>query len=497
MKNIFKYVRKTLKWALAAIGVAYLVYFIQLFCFSSIKISDITADQISLLKEDSEKYDKTIVLETIRVATDGGIGTYSAEIIKSLIDSRPNYRWVIIYRGNFPQKLLKGYTDRKNVKLVDVKNIWAPLFEWLYFIGKSDCFVNLDYKFSKWLSEQSPEFNDRFYRIKQAILYRKIFADRSVDLIFSTCTPSYTFSLGLPQISVNHDVIHLDNPSLVSFGSYLNHTRSFTNNFNSSTKIISISNFTKDCILKYFAGISSDKIDVIRTQMAARFDDISQEKSQEILKKFGIETDKYCVFGSGFWNHKNHPGLIKAFAKMIKEHDIDKDFKLVLMGRCTRRNGGLASVAKKAFDAAKEFNVSDRVVFTDYTTNEEFSTILKNSLFVVNPTFYEGFGMPVAEAMFLKKPVACSHVASLPEVGGDAALYFDPSNVNDIAEKIYQVYSSADLRAQMIEKGERQAANFTNKPKMLGAFVDVIEKALSERNDKNPYKFDWEFCHIK
>ena len=99
--------------------------------------------------------------------------------------------------------------------------------------------------------------------------------------------------------------------------------------------------------------------------------------------------------------------------------------------------------------------------------------------------------------MLQQKPVVCSRIASLPEVGGDAALYFDPFDIDDMASKLYQVYCNADLRKIMVEKGNEQVKNFTNQEKMLGDMVKLLDNVMAETKPEDKYKINWDFCYIK
>ena len=379
-----------------------------------------------------------------------------------------------------------------------IKKIYetAVTHELLYHYAKSNIFLSFEKAFSVFLSSKSAKLNDMFYRFKQLMLYNKLFIDKHCDLIFSLGTPEFYFNFGIPQISVIHDISYLDKPEFYPKDLFLRYKRSFTNNFNYSAKLISISNFTKDCILKYFNNINSAKINVIRTQMAARLPSVDKQQIMQTLNKFGLEKNNYFVFASLFWYSKNHSRLTEAFAKLLRKHSIDHKFKLVFMGPHKNKSGRLLTQAKQTLEVIEKLGIRDRIVFTGYTSNEEFNAIMSGALAVVNPSLYEGFGMPVAEAMLLEKPVVCSNVASLPEIGGNAALYFDPYDTDDMAEKLYQVYSDPKLRQHMIEKGKIHVKNFTNKEKMLKDMSDLLDKVMEETaNDK--YKIDWDFCSVK
>lgn len=479
------------KFCYSAILLLFFTFLCYLFIFSPVKFSDFVSERVSFLDDKYKRFEKNIVVDVTLLRAPGGMATYSKEVIDFLIKERPNYLWIIVGDTDFSSEFLSFYKRFPNVVLLEARSPFAWIFEGIYVLGKFKFFKCVDSKFSKWLSKQSAEFNDKFYRIKQAILFDRIFIDRHTDLIFSLMTPEPHFSFGIPQVSIVHDVIQCDGLEFVPLFQKHLYGAMYANNFNSSKKIIAISNFTKSSILRNFEGISPDRIEVVLTQMANRFPQVSLEKQIYLLNKFGISKNKYCVFASTFWGHKNHKGLVEAFGKMLENYKVDNEFKLVLMGAIN------SYTSSEIFSLVKKLNLQKRIVFTGYTNNEEFFSIMKNALFAVNPTFYEGFGMPIAEAMLMEKPVTCSGIASLPEIGGDAALYFDPYNTDDIAEKMYTIYSDENLRKQLIEKGIGQVAKFTNKQKMLHDMLDLLERTMAETDKQNPYKIGWEFCHTK
>lgn len=496
---------RLIKWLCVVLVAIFPLHFVFIVLFNQFNPQDLFSDRISLLQDRPANIERDIVVDLTKIEELGGMAAYSEVIVKYMIQSKPNYRWIILHSGSsYANDELKRFLNERqasnsNVIVVDVKSRTDFLFKWMYYIAKSSIFRHTDEMFSKWLASQSENFNDTFYRFKQMFLHGKVFVDRHCDLIFSLATPLYYFNYGIPQVSVIHDVIYLDAPSILSQIAAATHIRGFVNNFNSSKKIISISYFTKDCVLKYFDNIDADKIEVIRTQMADRLPVLEHDKIEATLQKFGLKRDNYFVFPSRFWVHKNHLGLVNAFAKMLQDHssNVDSSFKLVLMGGCKDRNGKYNGVAKKVLEAIKEHGIENRVVLTDFTSDIEFQSIISASLAVVNPTFYEGFGMPIAEAMLIQKPVVCSNVASLPEVGGDAAVYFDPYDINDIANKLYCVYKDFDLRLSMIDRGNIQVQKFTNRTHMLQTVLELLDHTMKESDGKNKYAINWDFCFVK
>lgn len=160
---------------------------------------------------------------------------------------------------------------------------------------------------------------------------------------------------------------------------------------------------------------------------------------------------KYILFVGTLQPRKNIVRLVEAFSKIKNKYP---DTKLLIVGK----KGWLF---EEILNSPKKFQIEDRVEFKDFVRDEEMPSLYRNAQCFVLPSLYEGFGLPVLEAMQNDCPVIISNVSSLPEAGGEAALYVDPKNINDIAEKIDKVLSSPKLREEMIKKGRDQVKKFS------------------------------------
>ena len=130
---------------------------------------------------------------------------------------------------------------------------------------------------------------------------------------------------------------------------------------------------------------------------------------------------------------------------------------------------------EEILEAPKKYGVADRVKILENVNDEDLAVFYKHALCYVLPSLYEGFGLPVLEAMQNGCPVLTSNVSSLPEAGGDAVLYFDPNNVDDMAEKITKIVNDEKLRKVLIEKGKKQAQKF-NWDKTAKQTLDVLRE---------------------
>ena len=121
-----------------------------------------------------------------------------------------------------------------------------------------------------------------------------------------------------------------------------------------------------------------------------------------------------------------------------------------------------------------------KVIFTDHVSDSELIWLYKNAFCLVLPSLYEGFGIPVLEAMNFDCPLIASFSSSLPEIGGDASLYFDPKNPDDLLEKLNSLKENKELRQELITKG-RQRIKFFSWEKCGKETLDVILKTVFEQ----------------
>lgn len=170
------------------------------------------------------------------------------------------------------------------------------------------------------------------------------------------------------------------------------------------------------------------------------------EADQHILDRKKITSNTYFLLVASHSKHKNYDAVIRAVNLLRKQK-----IKIVMVG------GNYQQVFKKnelVYDQPNNLDLG-------YVTDQELKTLYENALGFIAPSLYEGFGLPVLEAMRAGCPVISSHAAALPEVAGDAALYFDPYDVLDIAKVIKHFLSNPGLRNDMRKKGYKQVERFT------------------------------------
>ncbi len=210
-------------------------------------------------------------------------------------------------------------------------------------------------------------------------------------------------------------------------------------NIKRSERIITVSQASKQDIEKYYP-FAKGKIEVIYLGVDKNFRQMQIQKKKQIL------------YVGSMNERKNFVGIIKAFKLLDKS-----DYQLVIIGNFYA-NFDLSEDAKEVLQSALE---SEKISFKSNVTNEELIRLYNESELFVFPSFYEGFGLPVLEAMACGTPIITSNLSSLPEVGGDAALYCDPYDVGDIKEKMEMVLNNKELQKEMIEKGLARVKQFS------------------------------------
>jgi glycosyltransferase involved in cell wall biosynthesis len=189
----------------------------------------------------------------------------------------------------------------------------------------------------------------------------------------------------------------------------------------------------------------------------------------ELTRRYRIRAPYVVAFGGRTLN-KNIPYLIRAFALLKGAFP----HSLVLIGH----------IPSDVDLAIESEGIQDRMTITGYVPQEHVPSLLSHADLFVLPSLYEGFGLPVLEAQQAAVAVACSTVGSLPEVGGDGALYFDPTSVEHIAGTIRRCLSDAKLRSHLILKGRANLSRFSwdrTARETLSVYQDVFNKNMSAK----------------
>jgi glycosyltransferase involved in cell wall biosynthesis len=202
---------------------------------------------------------------------------------------------------------------------------------------------------------------------------------------------------------------------------------------------------------------------------------VDDESIQRVLQQYELPTEvPLLLYVGGISPHKNLAGLLEAMAQVFP--DDPHSWHLTLVGEHERDSylgcyGEICALVRR-------LDLTDRITFTGFVPDEDLAALYSAATALVLPSFDEGFGLPVVEAMSRGLPVAVSRRGSLPEVVGDAGLLFDPDDRSEIANAIVRLLTDDDLRTKLSEQGLERASRFSWK-KAAGQMIDILEDVAS------------------
>jgi glycosyltransferase involved in cell wall biosynthesis len=211
--------------------------------------------------------------------------------------------------------------------------------------------------------------------------------------------------------------------------------------------VITLSEFSKTEIVKYL-GLAKEKITAILLGTGTNFNNAQNEDWEIVKTRYNLPARYVMAFGGGY-AHKNIPRLIQAFAQSGEY----LPQLLVLVGRLAP---GL-----DAQTLAAEAGIQSRVMSLNYLPGNHVKAILEHADLFVLPSLYEGFGLTILEAQACNVAVACSHIASIPEVAGEGAVYFDPKSIGDMAAVIRACLLDDNKRTALRERGIENLKRFS------------------------------------
>ena len=267
---------------------------------------------------------------------------------------------------------------------------------------------------------------------------------------------------GLPVLSILYDLQVKSYPQFFSRKERKNRENQIKYIKTKATKIIAISNFTCKEALEH--GFNNRKIRTIpinvnyNKMIEASYSELKDTNNKNII-----------LYPANLWEHKNHELLFTAFA-MAVEKGLSPEICLVCTGFGTKqRVDYLKSIIRG-------INQEERIILTGYVDNRTLNQLYHKSISMIFPSLYEGFGIPVIEAMSMGVPVCCSNTTALKEVSSGAAMSFDPRNPSTIADVICRITSDHSLRVKYRDKGYSQASIYKNRERMINEYSKAINE---------------------
>jgi len=215
-------------------------------------------------------------------------------------------------------------------------------------------------------------------------------------------------------------------------------------------RIIADSHSTKNDIIEFYPR-HADKIRVVYEGVETQFFPRSSQEIERVLNKYNIDF-KYFFFLGTIEPRKNIARLVEAFIQLKQEGDVEQ--RLVITGR----KGWLY---KEILEKINKSHFSQDIIFTDFVDDEDLPFLYSGAEIFLYPSLYEGFGLPVLEAMACGTPVITSNLSSLPEVAGDAGILIDPMNAEEIVQAMDKLSRDRKLGEELQKKGLERAKLFS------------------------------------
>lgn len=293
--------------------------------------------------------------------------------------------------------------------------------------------------------------------------YFEIFTRHRADV---TLFPNFVALPGLsktPAVVAVHDLSFIDCPEYVSASNRSFLKKWVPSSIEKSELVITISNFTKSRIMQIY-DVPENKIHITPIPPPTPI-----KPNREILRKYGL-SNGYLLFVGTIEPRKNIIGLVNAYA--LLPVSTRNNLPLVLVG-------GSGWNDQEILTRIKELQVSGlRIIQTGYVSQAEKSALYGSATLCVQPSHYEGFGMPVLEAMSYGKPVACSDIEVLHEVAGDAAVYFDQTNQQAMADTLTKILYDKHLLEEYAMRSKKHIANFPTWPQVATELYDKLQELL-------------------
>ncbi len=302
------------------------------------------------------------------------------------------------------------------------------------------------FKNFKWVKLQT-----RPYTIAEQLVNAFVFAKEKLDILHVPHFNAPIFYPGKYVITIHDLIKHLSvgkaTTTLPYYQYLIKHIAyrlTIRVNLIRANKIIVPAFFWKDYLIKHF-DISEEKIFVTYESATKSLLRKNALDPREVLYKYNLNKP-FVIYTGNLYPHKNVPFLIEA----IKQFNASHEHHLELALACARN------------DAFKKIVETDETIkFLGYVPDDELAVLYGQALALVQPSLIEGFGLTGLEAMSVGLPVLSSNATCLPEIYGDAALYFDPRNLDDLVRKFAQFFSDQELSIKLIATGRKRVAQFS------------------------------------
>jgi glycosyltransferase involved in cell wall biosynthesis len=314
--------------------------------------------------------------------------------------------------------------------------------DFVAYISREEAVADVPQRFQKTKVSVNP-----FVRLGYD-LPRRVAEDRPSLLHVQYTAP---LACSVPIVVSVHDVSFLEHPEYFTSFRAMQLRLTVRRTVKAASCVLTPSEFSKRRILDAYR-LSDDKVVVLPNGVSSVFRPVAREAAQRGMRT-SLPPLPFILTVGDLQPRKNHLGLIQAFEDLIAAHP-HLPHHLLVVGKETWYAPTVRAAAKKS-------QVADRIHFTGFVDDEEVRRLYGACDLFVYPSFYEGFGLPILEAMACGRAVACSNTSAMPEVADSAALLFDPSSRRDLVFAMRDLLLNPELRQRMERLGVQRAATFS------------------------------------
>ncbi len=359
-----------------------------------------------------------------------GLGNYSRDLVRGVLEEEKDNDYFLYTTGGEIDLKTKFLKNHSNIKIVTPTGIYKKMKSYWRSVRLEKQLLKDGVEVFHGLSHEIPKKN-KLSKIKYVVTIH--------DLIFLRFPENYN---------------RIDREIYKKKVEYACTT---------ADKIIAISEQTKRDLME-FLKVPSHKIEVIYQSCAASFHHISDYRYRHLVQKKYNLPENYILYVGTIEKRKNLATLVEAIGKS------NTQLPLVAIGKQT-------DYTKEVMDMIDKYKLGNQVALLQNVTFLDLPSIYQSANLFVYPSLFEGFGIPVLEALYSKTPVIAATGSCLEEAGGPNSIYVDPKNSDELAQQIDRVIENGELQLEMKEKGFEYAQNF-NSQKQAKAVLEVYEKLV-------------------
>ncbi len=277
--------------------------------------------------------------------------------------------------------------------------------------------------------------------------------DGTADVVLSLSGYIVPDQFARRNVLVFADLQHEYHPEFFAPDVLLERRRVFGASLERAERVIAISEFTRRSVIERH-GVPAGIISTAHLAADPRFhpESFKAQDLPRVMAKYGLGAGGYLFFPAHTWPHKNHVGALEALALLRDAHGL----------RPLLATTGEAREGQAALDETlARLGLGAQVRQLGYCPPDDLPALYRGATALFYPSFFEGFGIPLVEAMWCGCPIVCSRATSLPEIAADAALLVDPRSPSDMAEALRRVLREAGLRERLAAAGRRRARDFS------------------------------------